>query len=79
MSLISGLVCGFGGPCDYSVSPSPFNLDFGTLDFGTSDSGLTIRLGTTATVHCSTIAFNVPLLQTSREAVSNGPQASGQV
>ena len=28
--------------CDFSVSPSPFGLDFGTLDFGTSDSGLTI-------------------------------------
>ena len=26
-----------GGPCDYCVSPSPFDLDFGT-----SDSGLTI-------------------------------------
>ena len=25
--------CG-GGPCDFSVSPSPFGLDFGTLDFG---------------------------------------------
>ena len=23
---------GVGGPCDYSVSPSPFGLDFGTLD-----------------------------------------------
>ena len=34
---------GVGGPCDFSVSPSPFGLDFGTLDFGTSDSGLTIR------------------------------------
>ena len=33
---------GVGGPCDYCVSPSPFDLDFGTLDFGTSDSGLTI-------------------------------------
>ena len=33
-----------GGPCDYSVSPSPFDLDFGTLDFGTSDSGLTISI-----------------------------------
>ena len=33
-----------GGPCDFSVSPSPFGLDFGTLDFGTSDSGLTIML-----------------------------------
>ena len=32
-----------GGPCDYCVSPSPFDLDVGTLDFGTSDSGLTIR------------------------------------
>ena len=31
-----------GGPCDFGVSPSPFDLDFGTLDFGTSDSGLTI-------------------------------------
>ena len=33
---------GGGGPCDYCVSPSPFDLDFGTLDFGTSDSSLTI-------------------------------------
>ena len=33
---------GVGGPCDYSVSPSLFGLDFGTMDFGTSDSGLTI-------------------------------------
>ena len=31
-----------GGPCDFSVSPSPFGIDFGTLDFGTSDLGLTI-------------------------------------
>ena len=28
---------GVGGPCDFSVSPSPFGLDFGTLD---SDFGL---------------------------------------
>ena len=33
---------GGGGPCDSSVSPSPFGLDFGTLDIGTSDLGLTI-------------------------------------
>ena len=33
---------GGGGPWDFSVSPSPFGLDFGTLDFGTSDLGLTI-------------------------------------
>ena len=33
-----------GGLCDFSVSPSPFGLDFGTLDFGTSDSGLTIPI-----------------------------------
>ena len=32
---------GVGGPCDFSVSPSPFGLDFGTLDYGTSDLGLT--------------------------------------
>ena len=25
---------GGGGPCDYCVSPSPFDLDFETLDFG---------------------------------------------
>ena len=31
-----------GGPWDFSVSPRPFGLDFGTLDFGTSDLGLTI-------------------------------------
>ena len=34
--------CG-GGPCDFSVSPSPFSLNFGTLDFGTSDLGLTMQ------------------------------------
>ena len=34
---------GVGGPCDFSVSPSPFGLDFGTLDYGTSDLGLTTR------------------------------------
>ena len=33
---------GGGGPCDFSVSPSPFGLDFGTLDFGTLALGLTI-------------------------------------
>ena len=36
-----------GGPCDYCVSPSPFDLDFGTLDLTlglwTSDLGLTIK------------------------------------
>ena len=35
---------GGGGPWDFSVSPSPFGLDFGTLDFGTSDLGLTILI-----------------------------------
>ena len=34
---------GVGGTCDYSVSPSPFGLDFGTLDFGL---GLDINLKT---------------------------------
>ena len=36
-------VGGVGGPSDFCVSPSPFDLDFGTLDFGTSDLGLTIK------------------------------------
>ena len=36
-----GVVGWCGGPCDFSVSPRPFGLDFGTLDFGTSDLGLT--------------------------------------
>ena len=27
-----GAVGWVGGPCDFSVSPSPFGLDFGTLD-----------------------------------------------
>ena len=35
-------ICPFREKSDYCVSPSPFDLDFGTLDFGTSDSGLTI-------------------------------------
>ena len=39
-----GVVGGGGGPWDFSVSPSPFGLDFGTLDFGTSDSGLILHL-----------------------------------
>ena len=33
---------GYSHSCDFSVSPSPFGLDFGTLDFGTSDLALTI-------------------------------------
>ena len=32
-----------GGPYDFSVSPSPFGLDFGTSDFVTLDPGLTIK------------------------------------
>ena len=42
LKVMGGGVGGVGGPCDFSVSPSPFGLDFGTFDFGTSDSGLTI-------------------------------------
>ena len=38
-----GVVVVVGGPYDFSVSPSPFGLDFGTSDFGTLDSGLTIK------------------------------------
>ena len=40
---VRGGVGGVGGPWDFSVSPSPFGLIFGTLDFGTSALGLTIR------------------------------------
>ena len=29
-----------GGLCDFSVSPSPFGLDFGTLDLGLTIKGL---------------------------------------
>ena len=36
-----------GGPWDFSVSPSPFGLYFGTLDFGTSALGLTIQVTST--------------------------------
>ena len=49
-------VGGGGGPCDYCVSPSPFDLDFATLDFGTSDSGLTI--GEKFYVQCVSFSFN---------------------
>ena len=31
LKVMGGVVA---GPCDFSVSPSPFGLDFGTLDFG---------------------------------------------
>ena len=51
-SKVMGWGVGWGGPCDFSVSPSPFNLDFGTLDFGTSDSGLTICLEVGPTLCC---------------------------
>ena len=37
LKVMGGGCC--GGPCDFSVSPSPFDLDFGTLDIGTSDLG----------------------------------------
>ena len=40
---------GYSHSCDFSVSPSPFGLDFGTLDFGTSDLGLTISARYTKT------------------------------
>ena len=33
-----------GGPCDFSVSPSPFGLDFGTLDLDLYQ-GLKILIG----------------------------------
>ena len=39
-----------GGPWDFSVSTSPFGLDFGTLDFGTSELGLTILYPLSVTI-----------------------------
>ena len=36
-----------GGPCDFndfSVSPSPFGLDFGTLDFGLGLDNINLAL-----------------------------------
>ena len=33
---------GGGGPCDFSVSPSPFGLDFGTSDFGLDNFSLVL-------------------------------------
>ena len=42
LSCLKVMGWGGGGPRDFSVSPSPFGLDFGTLDFGNSDLSLTI-------------------------------------
>ena len=42
---IKGIILGpqlLSSPCEFSVSPSPFGLHFGTLDLRTLDSGLTI-------------------------------------
>ena len=52
---------GGGGPCDFSVSPSPFGLDFGTLDFGTSDSGLTKKYSDLSRTQCYEKTFSVCL------------------
>ena len=41
LKVMGGVGWGGCGPWEFSVSPSPFGLDFGTLDFGTSDLGLT--------------------------------------
>ena len=48
-----------GGPCDFSVSPSPFGLDSGTLDFGTLDLGLTITSTSNILVSCSDIKLEM--------------------
>ena len=34
LKVMGGAVGYVGGPWDFSVSPSPFGLDFGTLNFG---------------------------------------------
>ena len=38
------LKVGGGGPCDFSVSPGPFGLDFRTLGLWNLDLGLSIIL-----------------------------------
>ena len=53
-----GVVVVGGGPCDFSVSPSPFGLDFGTLD---SDLGLGLTIGHFQEfLFCSTVYFVYP-------------------
>ena len=47
-----------GGPCDFSVSPSPFGLDFGSLDFGT----LGIDNKSASVIHGDSYALDVRLL-----------------
>ena len=37
---VMGWVGGVGCPCDFSVSPSPFGLDFGTSDLGLTINAL---------------------------------------
>ena len=61
---------GVGGPCDFSVSPSPFDLDFGTLDFGTSDLGLTISCEISLQ-HFQTHQFLKLFLKSSSSLVNN--------
>ena len=40
LKVMGGMVV--GGPCDFSVSPTPFSLDFGTLDTGWTISHIRI-------------------------------------
>ena len=49
---------GGGGPCDYCVSPSPFDLDLGTSDFGLWD----FRLGLDNCEYCFTVIFSQSVL-----------------
>ena len=52
-----------GCPCDFSVSPSPFGLNFGTLDFGTSDLGLTIMLDDHKYIFSAVVVYTKVLQQ----------------
>ena len=50
---------GVGGPCDFSVSPRPFGLDFGTLD---SDFGLGLDNCHKGTTDKNSLFLNVLVL-----------------
>ena len=50
------------GPCDFSVSPSSFGLDFGTLDFGL---GLDKNLDLELSLKCSCLTCFVSALTNS--------------
>ena len=51
-----------GGPCDFSVSPSPFGLDFGTLDldFGLGLDNSISRVSVCVYVYIFPLTHHIP-------------------